>query len=61
MIRVVIVPALTTGVFCAGFATLVDTATNMLDGWQVAIMGGLSGFLGSLFASLVWGRNRNSK
>ena len=61
MIRLVLIPALTTGAFCAGFATLVDAATNMLDGWQVAIMGGISGFLGSLFASLVWGRKRNSK
>ena len=54
--RGVLLTALTTGLFCAGFATIVDAATNMLDGYQVAVFGAISGFLGSLFASLVWKR-----
>ena len=54
--RTVFFSALTTGAFCAGFATIIDTATNMLDTYQVAIMGAISGFLGSLFASLIWKR-----
>jgi uncharacterized membrane protein len=56
MSRVVLVAALTTGVFCAVFASVVDAVTDALSMWQVAIAGGISGFLGSLFASLVLGK-----
>ncbi len=49
-------PALTTGVFCAFFAMFVATVTDALALWQVAGVGGASGFLGSLFASFVWRR-----
>ncbi len=48
--------ALTTGAFCAVFAMFVATVTTALQLWQVACIGGISGFLGSLLASLVWGR-----
>ena len=56
MVRTILIPALTTGAFCAGFAVFVDYATDMLHMWQVIFVSGLSGFLGSLFASLVWNR-----
>ena len=50
--------ALTTGAFCAVFAVVVDLATEMLRTWQVLVAGGISGFLGSLFASLLLRRER---
>lgn len=50
--------ALTTGAFCALFAGGVDAATDMLTTRNVMIVGGISGFLGSLFATFVWRRNR---
>lgn len=46
--------ALTTGAFCSVFAMFVATVTEALQLWQVACIGGTSGFLGSLFASFVW-------
>lgn len=46
--------ALTTGAFCAVFACFVSMVTEVLALWQVAGIGGTSGFLGSLFASFVW-------
>jgi len=48
--------ALTTGLFCAIFALGVDLLTDALDIWQVAVAGGVSGVLGSVFAALVWRR-----
>ncbi len=53
MTRTVLMAALTTGGFCAVFAVLISQITQMLGLWQVAGMSALSGFLGSLFASLV--------
>jgi len=50
--------ALTTGAFCAVFASAVDMVTDALSLWQVMAAGGVSGFLGSLFASFVLGRDR---
>lgn len=50
--------ALTTGAFCALFAVGVETVTDLLTTRGVMIAGGLSGFLGSLFASYVWRQNR---
>ncbi len=49
-----VVLALTTGAFCAVFACFVATVTEALALWQVACIGGTSGFLGSLLASYVW-------
>ena len=46
--------ALTTGAFCSVFAMFVATVTEALQLWQVACIGGTSGFLGSLFASFLW-------
>ncbi len=54
----VIRAACATGAFCAVFAVLVGVATEELRLWQVGLIGGLSGFLGSLFASLILGRER---
>lgn len=54
MTRTIILSALTTGAFCAVFASVVDMITDALDMWEVALAGGISGACGSLFASLVW-------
>ena len=54
MSRSILITALTTGGFCSIFAVGVDVATEMLAWWQVLLAGGVSGFLGSLFANLVW-------
>lgn len=48
--------ALMTGVFCAGFAAVVDAITDALTMWQVIGIALLSGFCGSIFASVVLGR-----
>ena len=48
--------ACTTGAFCAVFAVIIALSLPMLTLWQIAIMGGISGFLGSLVARLVLGR-----
>jgi len=56
MTRGILIAALTTGAFCAGFAAVVDVVTGALSMVQVAIVGGTSGFLGSLFAAFVWRR-----
>jgi len=54
MTRQALIAALTTGGFCAVFASVVDAVTMALSLWQVMLAGGISGFLGSLLASLVW-------
>ena len=59
MIRVVLMSAVLTGVFCAGFAVFIDWATDMLQRNQVIVVSFISGFLGSLFAQTVLGRWRN--
>ena len=58
MIRVVVMSAVLTGVFCAGFAVFIDWATDMLQRNQVIVVSFISGFLGSLFAQTVLGRWR---
>ncbi len=57
-LRMILIAALTTGLFCAIFAMVVDAVTDALEIWQVAVAGLISGFLGSLFASLVLRRDR---
>jgi hypothetical protein len=58
MIRTILITAILTGVFCAGFATAIDLATDMLERNQVIAVSFTSGFLGSLFAQTVLGRWR---
>ena len=52
MIRPVLITATLTGVFCSGFALVVDWATDMLAQNQVVMLAFTSGFLGSLVAQL---------
>ncbi|NNF23985.1 MAG: hypothetical protein HKN63_04175 [Rhodobacteraceae bacterium] len=49
----VLTSALLTGAFCAGFAVVIEQATDMLATGSVILFAALSGFLGSLFAQLV--------
>lgn len=56
MIRPILISAVLTGVFCAGFAVLIDVATDMLMRQQLIAVSFLSGFLGSVFAQTVLGR-----
>ena len=58
MIRTVVMTAVLTGVFCAGFAVGVDLLTDMLQRQQVIVVSFFSGFMGSLFAQTVLGRWR---
>ncbi len=58
MSRTILISALTTGAFCAAFAVGVDLLTDMLQRNQVVVVSFISGFLGSLFASLVWRRSK---
>jgi len=53
-----LISALLTGVFCAGFALVVDAVVSMVSTYQVAILASVSGFLGSLFAQTVLGRRK---
>ncbi|MDJ1017427.1 MAG: hypothetical protein QNJ35_13020 [Paracoccaceae bacterium] len=53
MIRPMILSAVLTGVFCAGFAVFIDWATDMLMQNQIIVISFTSGFLGSLFAQAV--------
>lgn len=51
--------ALATGVFCAGFAFVVDLITDALAMWQVIGLAAMSGFCGSLFGNtLIFGRRK---
>ena len=56
MIRPMILSAVLTGVFCAGFAVFIDWATDMLMQNQIIVISFTSGFLGSLFAQAVLNR-----
>ena len=53
MLKVVLTSAVLTGVFCAGFATVIDLATDMLERQQVVVISFFSGFFGSIFAQVV--------
>ena len=61
MIRWLIIPAVLTGIFCAGFTVVIDLATDMLARNQVILLSFLSGFLGSIFARLVLGKGRKTE
>ena len=52
MARALLQAALT-GVFCIGFALVVDLVTEALPLMQVMLLSFVSGFLGSLFAQTV--------
>jgi hypothetical protein len=56
MLRAIILSAVLTGTFCAGFAVLIDLATDMLARQQLIIVSFSSGFLGSVFAQTVLNR-----
>ena len=61
MLKVVLTSAVLTGVFCAGFATVIDLATDMLERQQVVVISFFSGFFGSIFAQVVLRKWRKSK
>jgi len=59
MLRSLITSACLTGLFCSGFAVVIDLATNMLGTQQLIMVSFASGFLGSIFAQTVLMRFRN--
>ncbi len=61
MARSILMTAVLTGAFCAGFAVFIDWATDMLEQNQVIVISFVSGSLGSLFAQTVLGRWRDKK
>ncbi|MEM1234417.1 MAG: hypothetical protein AAGH70_09840 [Pseudomonadota bacterium] len=50
-----LIAAIATGVFCAGFAFVIDLVTDALAVWQVIGLAAVSGFCGSLFGNTVTG------
>ena len=53
MIKALLLPAILTGMFCGAFAMGIDFLTDMLARQQVLVISFISGFLGSIFASVV--------
>ena len=53
MLRKVLWTSIMTGVFCAGFALVVEYFTDMLEQREIALLSFTSGFSGSLVAQLV--------
>lgn len=51
--KTLILSACLTGLFCAGFATVIDVATDMLNRTSILVVSFISGFLGSIFAQTV--------
>ena len=51
--KTLILSACLTGIFCAGFATVVDLLADMLSRPSVMAISFISGFLGSIFAQTV--------
>ncbi|MDG1456569.1 MAG: hypothetical protein P8Q92_01475 [Pseudoprimorskyibacter sp.] len=49
----VLVTSLMTGIFCAGFALVVELLTDMLEAQQIAVLSFTSGFTGSLVAQFI--------
>ncbi len=54
----VILTSVLTGLFCAGFAGVIDAITDALTMWQVIGLGAVSGLCGSLVSQLVLGRHK---
>ena len=53
----ILITSVLTGSFCAIFAGIVDAVTDALTMWQVVILGGISGAMGSLIAQFVTRKN----
>lgn len=49
----ILTTSLMTGVFCAGFALVIDVVTEALSLWSVVALAFVSGFCGSLAAQVV--------
>ncbi|MDU8911026.1 hypothetical protein [Aestuariicoccus sp. MJ-SS9] len=58
MLKLALVPALLTGVFCAAFAVGVDFVVGMKGLTTVIVISFVSGFLGNCFAQIVTGRDK---
>ena len=56
MLRTILLPAAITGTFCGAFAVGIDVATDMLERGSEIVLSFASGFLGSVFASVVLGK-----
>ncbi len=56
--KLLLLPALLTGVFCAGFAMVVDVVLGMRGLATVVGISFVSGFLGNCFAQIVLGRGK---
>lgn len=54
--RAALISALTTGGFCAAFAYGIQVVAVEFSGLAVLIVSGVSGFLGSLFAQILWSK-----
>ena len=61
ILRAFILPAVLTGAFCGAFALGIDFLTDMLERQQVLIVSFISGFGGSIFASLVLRKGRGDE
>lgn len=49
----ILITSVVTGLFCAGFAVVVDVVTDALAMWMAIALAFAPGFLGSLFAQLI--------
>ncbi|WP_224824704.1 hypothetical protein [Cognatishimia sp. MH4019] len=54
--RAAFISALTTGGFCAAFAYGIQLIAVEFSGLAVLLVSGVSGFLGSLLASILWSK-----
>lgn len=58
MWRTAVTAAIATGGFCSIFAIGIDAVTDALNWMQVMVISFVSGFLGSLFATIVLGKSK---
>ena len=59
MAKTIAITSVLTGLFCAVFAFVVETVTELFGLWQLLLVSFISGSLGSLFAQTVVGHWRN--